>query len=164
MHHTVGPALVHNQQTVEKPLVEKIEFADIVKSYLRTLPRAADVLRNIPEPQRSSFEVWPDGEESDLFDFLPMAFMRPFLMPLLREESADQEALAACVEFLEGLARNPDSYVQNALRFEVYEQFLESREVLLRALRDLGPVAGEALRTMLKESFPATLAKLIEGQ
>jgi hypothetical protein len=93
-----------------------------------------------------------------------MAFMRPFLMPLLREDPVDGKALAACVEFLEGLARNPDPHVQNALRFEVYEQFLESREVLLRALRHLGPVAGEALRTMLEESFPATLAKLTEEQ
>ncbi|AZQ37413.1 hypothetical protein EJ357_31450 [Streptomyces cyaneochromogenes] len=144
--------------------MEKIEFADIVQVYLRTLPQAADVLQEIPEPQRSSFEAWPDGEVSDLFDFLPMAFMRPFLMPLLREEPADRATLTACVEFVEGLARNPDSYIQNALHFEVYEQFLEGREVLLRALRYLGPVAGDALRTMLEKNYPATLASLTEGQ
>lgn len=144
--------------------MEKIEFGDIVQAYLRTLPQAADVLRDIPEPQRSTFEAWPDGEESNLFDFLPMAFTRPFLMPLLREEPADRAALAACVEFLEGLAQNPHPHVQNALRFEVYEQFLESREVLVRALRHLGPVAGDALRTMLEESYPATLAKLADQQ
>ncbi|MFJ4467340.1 hypothetical protein ACIP2X_07500 [Streptomyces sp. NPDC089424] len=49
------------------------------------------------------------------------------------------------------------------MHFEVYEQFLEGREVLLRALRYLGPFAGDALRTMLEKSYPARLASLTEG-
>ncbi|MGA5068219.1 hypothetical protein ACPB9E_31330 [Streptomyces exfoliatus] len=139
--------------------MEKIEFADIVRAYLRTVPQAAEVLRGIPEPQRSSFEAWPD-EETDLFDFLPMAFMRPVLLPRLTEDPPRPDVLTACFDFIEGLARNPNAYVQNALHFEVYEQFLRSREILLRARRFCGPVAGEALLQMLKENYPATLDEL----
>lgn len=139
--------------------MEKIEFADVVRAYLRTVPQAAEVLRRIPEPQRSSFEAWPD-EESDLFDFLPMAFMRPVLLPRLTEDPPRPDVLTPCFDFIEGLARNPNAYVQNALHFEVYEQFLRSREILLRARRFCGPVAGEALLQMLKENYPATLDEL----
>ncbi|MGW1028833.1 hypothetical protein ACWD4J_35015 [Streptomyces sp. NPDC002577] len=140
--------------------MEKIEFADVVRVYLRVVPHTAEVLRDVPEPQRSNFEAWPDGEESDLFDFLPMAFVRPVLLPRLKEEPADQEALAGCFEFVEGLAKNPDTYVQNALFFEVYEQFLESRENLLRAQWFCGPVARAALLRMLRENYPGTLKQL----
>ncbi|MGA5195620.1 hypothetical protein [Streptomyces exfoliatus] len=139
--------------------LEKIEFADIVQVYLRTVPHAAEVLRDVPEPQRASFEAWPE-EETDLFDFLPMAFMRPIVLPALREETPDPELLGPCFGFVEGLARNPNAYLQNALHHEVYEQFLEGREVLLRARRFCGPVSGAALLQMLKENYPATLEKL----
>ncbi|MEV6251539.1 hypothetical protein AB0M38_36070 [Streptomyces sp. NPDC051742] len=139
--------------------MEKIEFADVVQAYLRTVPHAGEVLRDVPEPQRSSFEAWPE-EETDLFDFLPMAFMRPVLLPALREETPDPELLGHCFDFVEGLARNSNAYLQNALHFEVYEQFLESREILLRARRFCGPVSGAALLQMLRENYPATLEKL----
>ena len=112
--------------------MEKIEFAAIVRTYLRVVPHAADILREVPEPHRSSFEAWPE-EESDLYEFLSVAFMWPILLPRLREEPVDREALAACFEFIEGLAKNPNPYMQNALYFEVYEQFLESRDILLKA-------------------------------
>ncbi|MGW6389051.1 hypothetical protein ACWFR1_00805 [Streptomyces sp. NPDC055103] len=141
--------------------MEKIEFADIVHAYLRTVPRAAEVLRGIPEPQRSHFTAWP-AEETDLFDFLPMALMRPIMLPHLADEQPRPEILAPCFAFVEGLARNPDAYVRNALHFEVYEQFLRSREILRRARRFCGPVSGAALLDMLKENYPATLAQLVE--
>jgi hypothetical protein len=139
--------------------LEKIEFADIVRTYLRVVPHAADILREVPEPDRSSFEAWPE-EGSDLYDFLPMAFVRPILLPRLREEPVDRDALAACFEFVEGLAKNPSPYVQGALYFEVYEQFLESRDILLKAQQFCGPVAGGALLKMLTEAYPATLKQL----
>ncbi|MEV7566448.1 hypothetical protein [Streptomyces tanashiensis] len=143
--------------------MEKIEFADIVRAYLRTVPQAAEVLRGIPEPQRLSFEAWPD-EETDLFDFLPMAFMRPVLLPLLSEETPRPDLLAPCFDFIEGLAQNPNAYVQNALHFEVYEQFLRGREILLRARQFCGPVSGAALLKMLRENYPATLEELTGDQ
>lgn len=139
--------------------MEKIEFADIVQAYLRTVPQAAEVLRDIPEPQRSHFTAWPE-EETDLFDFLPMAFMRPIVLPHLAEDQPRPEVLEPCFDFIEGLARNPNAYVQNALHFEVYEQFLRSREILLRARKFCGPVSGAALLAMLKENYPATLEDL----
>ncbi|MGW4411809.1 hypothetical protein ACWEJ6_47885 [Nonomuraea sp. NPDC004702] len=139
--------------------MEKIEFADIVRVYLRVVPRAADILREVPEPNRSNFEAWPD-KESDLFNFLSMAFVRPILLPRLRDETVDREALEACFEFIEGLAENLNGYVGNALYFEVYEQFLESREILLKALQFCGPVTRGALLGMLAEHYPGTLEQM----
>lgn len=139
--------------------MEKIEFADIVRVYRRVVPGATDALREVPEPERSSFEAWPE-KESNLFDFLPEAFVRPVLLPKLSEEPEDRETLTACFAFVEGLAKNPNPHVQNALYFEVYEQFLESREILLRARRYCGPVAGAALHKMLSENYPGTLRQL----
>jgi hypothetical protein len=139
--------------------VEKIEFADIVRACLRTVPGAADALRKVPEPQRSAFEAWPEAG-TDLFDFLPTAFVQPVLLPKLSEEPADEETLRACFAFIEGLARNPHPHIQNALCFEVYEQFLDSSAILLRAVRLCGPVAGAALRKMLTESCPATWERI----
>jgi hypothetical protein len=139
--------------------LEKIEFAAIVRDYLRVVPHAADILREVPEPHRSNFEAWPE-EESDLFDFLSMAFVRPILLPRLVDEPVDREALEACFEFIEGLAKNQNPYVENALYFEVYEQFLESREILLKALQFCRPVTRGALLGMLTEHYPGTLEKM----
>ncbi|MGN9789142.1 hypothetical protein ACTMTF_47670 [Nonomuraea sp. ZG12] len=138
--------------------MEKIEFASIVQVYLRTVPHAADILREVPEAHRSNFEAWPD-KETDLFDFLSMAFVRPILLPKLRDEPVDRE-LDACFEFIEGLAKSSNGYVDNALYFEVYEQFLESREILLKALQFCRPVTRRALLEMLTEHYPGTLEKM----
>lgn len=138
--------------------MEKIEFADIVRVYLRVVPHAADILREAPEPHRSSFEAWP--EDPDLYDFPPMAFVHPILLPRLREEPVDREALEACFEFIEGLTKNPNSYVQGALYFEVYEQFLESREIFLKALQFCRPVTRGVFLKIFTENYPATLKKM----
>lgn len=139
--------------------MEKIGFSAIVQVYLRTVPHAADVLLEIPETPRLNFEAWPD-KETDLFDFLSMAFVRPILLPRLRDEPVDREALDACFEFIEGLAKSSNGYVENALYFEVYEQFLESREILLRALKFCRPVTRSALLEMLTEHYPGTLKQM----
>ncbi|MER5212220.1 hypothetical protein ABT063_16970 [Streptomyces sp. NPDC002838] len=146
--------------------MERIEFGDIVQAYLRIVPQAEDVLRAIPDPPRSDFEAWPD-KDSDLYDFLPMAFMHPILLPKLREDPVDRETLDACFEFIEGLAMSRNTYVQGALYFEVYEQFLRGREILIRAYEFSRPVARARIHEMLTRDYPGTLEKVredIEGR
>ncbi|MDN3295930.1 hypothetical protein QWM81_18100 [Streptomyces ficellus] len=142
--------------------MEKIEFKDIVRVYLRTVPGAKNVLRGLDDPPRSSFEVWPE-EEADLFEFLSRAFTKPILIPKMCEEPLDREVLTACFDFVEGLAKNPNPYVQNALYFEVYEQFLDAYDLLLTAQKFSGPVARASLQQMLAENYPATWKRL-KGQ
>jgi hypothetical protein len=140
--------------------MEPIAFKEIVQAYLRIVPHAESVLRDIPDPPRSDFKAWPE-KDADLYDFLPMAFVRPVLLPKLSEESVDGETLDACFRFIEGLAMSQNSYIQGALHFEVYEQFLRSREILIRAYKFSGPVARAGIREMLA-NYPGTLDKVRE--
>jgi hypothetical protein len=136
--------------------LETIDFPNIVQAYVRIVPGATDALQMVPEPQRSEFIVWPEGR-ADMFDFLPMAFVRPILMPKLLEEQVDRETLHACFIFIEGLARNKNSHIQNALYFELYERFLDSREILLKAEEFSGPATSSELLQILTEQYPDTL-------
>ncbi|MEN8654734.1 hypothetical protein ABCR94_30125, partial [Streptomyces sp. 21So2-11] len=116
---------------------------------------ADGALREVPDRPRSDFEAWPD-RDSDLYDFLPMAFVRPILLPELSKEPANREVLVPCFEFIEGLASNEDEYIQGALYFEVYEQFLRGRDVLAKALEFSLPVTRSSVIRMLTENYPET--------
>lgn len=86
-----------------------------------------------------------------------MAFVRPILLPELNKEPVDREVLIACFEFIEGLANNEDDYIQGALYFEIYEQFLSGRDVMAKALEFSLPVTRSSLIRMLTEDYPETL-------
>jgi hypothetical protein len=86
-----------------------------------------------------------------------MAFVRPILMPKLLEEPVDHETLHACFVFIEGLASSKNSYFDEVLYFELYEHFLDSRELLLKAEEFCGPATGSDLLQILTEQYPETL-------
>ncbi|MEV4972779.1 hypothetical protein [Streptomyces scopuliridis] len=136
--------------------MSKIEFQDIVRQFVLMIPAANAALRGVPDRPRLDFEAWPD-RDSDLYDFFPMAFVRPILLPELNKEPVDREVLIACFEFIEGLANNEDDYIQGALYFEIYEQFLSGRDVMAKALEFSLPVTRSSLIRMLTEDYPETL-------
>ncbi|MFC9469061.1 DUF7674 family protein [Streptomyces coelicoflavus] len=138
------------------------DFSEIVCAYLETVPGASEILAVLPEPQRRSFKTWPHGE-TDLFDFLSMAFVQPVLLPELSAHRENRSTLEACFGFIEGMALNPNAYVQNALYFEVYENFLESRQILFRAWAYCGPAARSGVEEMLAQNNREVLAQLREA-
>ncbi|WP_367044459.1 hypothetical protein [Streptomyces sp. Je 1-332] len=131
--------------------MEPIPFSEIVGEFLRLVPKGSEVLRELPDEVRSEFEQWSTGV--DLYDFLSRAFMRPVLLPELFADHPDDELLKGSFAFIEGLALSEDEYVQGALNFEVYDQFLRGKRILGRADSLLRPVAREGLNSLLANTY-----------
>ncbi|MFC8130062.1 hypothetical protein [Streptomyces sp. NPDC057302] len=131
--------------------MEPIPFSEIAHEFLRLVPKGSEALQKLPDEVRTEFEQWSTGV--DLYDFLSRAFMRPALLPELLADHPDGELLKGSFAFIEGLALSEDEYVQGALHFEVYDQFLREKRILSRAESLLLPAAREGLTSLLANTY-----------
>lgn len=137
--------------------MDAIESGSVVAEFLRQVPGARDVLDEIRERDPDLGDDWERGNVPDLLEFLLSAFSRPVLLPLLRDDSAAVDDLASCFRFLEGLCLNEETYFRNSVEFGVLEQFLEGRDIVLRAYAHSLPKTRERVTDMLGQ-YPETYA------
>lgn len=135
--------------------VIRTEF--VVAEFLRQVPGARDVLDDIRERDPDLGDGWERGNVPDLLEFFLRAFSRPVLLPLLRDESATMDDLAPCFRYLEGLCLNDGTYFRDSVGLGVLEQFLESREIILRAYACGLPKTRERVTELLSQ-YPDTYA------
>ncbi|MFE6511683.1 hypothetical protein ACFVDI_21110 [Nocardioides sp. NPDC057767] len=143
----------------ERKRMDRIEFDEIVQVYAEVIPGADEVLARISGDGTDWLDAWPEVE-SDLILFLHSALAVPVMLPELRSVSGDAGVLSACFQYLEGLLKSEVGYVLTAVKFSVFEEFLESRDTLERAMRMCLPVTRSSLVSYLKEDFPATWRSL----
>ncbi|MEU6663645.1 hypothetical protein [Streptomyces sp. NPDC046821] len=134
-----------------------------VGEFLRMVPGAQVVLDEVVASDPEFYGPWAWGSVDDSLEFLLQAFSRPVLLPLLRAGAeADEAAVRACFAYVEFLVSDPNACLESSVYFGILEQFLESREVLVRAWRHSLPVTREKLAAML-EHYPATYRELRES-
>lgn len=139
--------------------MDRIEFGEIVRVYADVIPGADEVLARLSDDGDDWLDAWPEVE-SDLILFLHSALAVPVMLPELRSTPGDAEVLSACFQYLEGLLKSETGYVLAAVKFGVFEEFLESRDILERVMRNCLPVTHSKLVSYLKEEFPATWRSL----
>ncbi|PWI05637.1 hypothetical protein DIZ27_37990 [Streptomyces sp. NWU339] len=129
----------------------------VVAEFMRQVPGARDVLDDIRERDPGLGDDWERGNAPDLLEFFLSAFSGPVLLPLLQDESATPDDLEPCFRYLEGLCLNEETYFRSSVEFGILEQFLESREMVLRAYARSLPKTRERVTGMLSQ-YPDTYA------
>jgi hypothetical protein len=137
--------------------VDAITSECVIAEFIRQIPGARAVLDDTRELDPGLGDDWERGNVPDLLEFFLSAFSRPVLLPLLRDESATADDLEPCFRYLEGLCLNEAMYFRSSVKFGILEQFLESREIFLRAYACSLPKTRDRVTALLSQ-YPDTYA------
>ncbi|MGP3926291.1 hypothetical protein [Streptomyces sp. 8N616] len=132
--------------------MDAIGCRDVVREFVRLVPGAREALQAVEEPDRRYFAEWP-SVDSNLSDFLSIV-LHPILFSALSGEEESDDVLNGCFDFIEGFFLNEDPHVQDVIYWEILDQFLRSREVLIKAHERCRPATKAALMRMLTEDYP----------
>ncbi|MFE7389592.1 hypothetical protein [Streptomyces sp. NPDC057582] len=135
--------------------MQAIRLDSVVSAYVQQVPRSRDVLDEIRMSDPELVDEWEAGRILDLLEFLLTAFSRPILLPLLRSGEPSFGDIDACFGYIEGLSSNESNHFLESMFFGVFEQFLEGRDIVLRAYRYSLPVTRSRIVGMLS-AYPET--------
>jgi hypothetical protein len=141
--------------------MEAVDRGNLVRAYLSTVPEGREVLAAVRSRNPDLYAEWINGEIQDLLEFFLKTLSWPFLLPLLRGGEGDAKALLVkCFSYIEGLSLNDDPYFRSSLEIGVLEQFLEDRDMLLRAYRLSFHSTRGLIRQMLMTEYPESYRRI----
>ncbi|MFF1545805.1 hypothetical protein [Streptomyces sp. NPDC058291] len=135
--------------------VQGISSDDLMVQLLRLLPEVKPFLEKEAgrEGLRASQVTHWEQLEIHPGNLLSEVLVYPLFKPLMRspELTAEQEKfLERCFEFIEALEEDPTGWLVTTAHFTFLEFFLDSREVLDRAMRLAWPKTRAEILSMLR--------------
>lgn len=90
-----------------------IAFNEIVKKFIEIVPDSRELIDRVNPNYWMELRDWPVNS-SDLYKFLLVCMMGEGMLPRLRYECLGGRQIKSLLSFIDGLASNPDEYIQNA--------------------------------------------------
>ncbi|MER7312070.1 MULTISPECIES: hypothetical protein [Streptomyces] len=135
--------------------MQGISSRDLVGQLVRLLPEVEPYLETAARRhgRRASQVTHWDQVNTHPGTLLSEVLAHPLFQPRMESaemDAADEEFLARCFDFIEGLEESPGGELVETAYFTFVEPLMESREVLDRAFRFAGPRTRAEILAMLR--------------